>query len=71
MLKAFPRNTRGSRRTVVRTDNYEGGLYKHSPYFQGCKLWDIFALENIELPDIFTFKARLKRLNRVYVDPIA
>ena len=26
------------------------------------------ALEDTELPDIFTFKARLKRLDSVYVD---
>ena len=45
---------------MFRTDNYEGTLYKRSPYFQGCKLWDNMALEYTELPDIFTFKARLK-----------
>ena len=71
MLKVFPRNTRKSRRVVFRTDTYEGGLYKRSPYFQGCKLWDNLALDDIDLPDIYTFKARLKRLNRIYVDPIA
>ena len=70
-LKAFPRSTRESRRIVFRTDSYEGGLYKRSPYFQGSKLCDKLAVEDIELPDIFTFKSRLKRLNRAYVDPLA
>ena len=68
MLKVFPRNTRRSNRIVFRTDNYEGTLYKRSPYFQGCKFWDNLALDDVELPDIFTIKARLKRLNSVYAD---
>ena len=71
MHKVFPRNTRGSNRVVFRIDNYKGSLYKRSPYFQGCKLWDELSHEVIELPDIFTFKARLKRLNSRYLDPLA
>ena len=68
MHKVFPRNTRRSKRIVFRTDNHEGTLYKRSPYFKGCKLWDNMSLEDTELPDIFTFKARLKRLYSDYVD---
>ena len=68
MLKVFPRNTRRSTRIVFRTDNYEGTLYKRSPYFQGCKFWDNLPLDVVELPDIFSFKTKLKRLNSVYVD---
>ena len=68
MLKVFPRNTRRSTRIVFRTDNYEGTLYKRGPYFQGCKFWDNLPLDVVELPDIFSFKIKLKRLNSVYVD---
>ena len=39
-----------------------------SPYFLGCKLWDKLPLDYIELPDIFSFKKRLKAMDRVYVD---
>ena len=58
MHKVFPRNTRFSRRIVFKTDSKEGALYKRSPYFVGAKLGT----------DIYTFKARLKRLNPVYLD---
>ena len=68
MHKVFPRNTRFSRRIVFKTDSKEGALYKRSPYFVGAKLWDSLSLDTIDLPDIYTFKARLKRLNPVYVD---
>ena len=70
MLKVFPRNTRLSRRPVFKTDRYEGTLYKRSPYFVGSKLWDNLTIDIIELPDIYAFKARLKRLNNSYVDLI-
>ena len=49
-------------------NNYEGTLYKRSPYFQGRKFWDNLPLDVVELPDIFSFKTKLKRLNSVYVD---
>ena len=68
MHKVFPRNMRRSTHTVFKTDSKEGGLYKRSPYFQGAKLWDALPNDVIELPDIFTYKAMLKRMNRVYVD---
>ena len=38
MHKVFARNTRVSRRTVFKTDGYQGSLYKRSPYFVGCNL---------------------------------
>ena len=57
-----------SRRIVFKTDDYEGTLYKHSPYFVGAKLWDNLTVDTIELPDVFSFKARLNRLNNEYVD---
>ena len=31
-------------------------------------VWIYLNIDNIELPDVFTFKARLKRLNNEYVD---
>ena len=68
MHKVFARNTRVSRRIVFKTDGYQGGLYKRSPYFVGCNLWDSLALDIIEMPDIVSFKTRLKRLNQHYVD---
>ena len=56
-------------RVVFKTDSYEGTLlYKSSPYFVGAKLWDNLTLDNIELSDVFAFKARLKRLNKGYID---
>ena len=58
MLKFFSRNTREC--SCFKTDHYERTLYKRSPYLMGTKL--------IDLPDIYTFKARLKRQNKVYVD---
>ena len=68
MHKVIARNTRVSRRIVFKTDGYQGGLYKRSPYFVGCNLWDSLALDIIEMPDIVSFKTRLKRLNQHYVD---
>ena len=64
----FPRNTRMSDRIVFKTAAKEGTLYKRSPYFVGAKLWDTLSLHDIDLPDIYAFKSRLKRLNRVYLD---
>ena len=66
--KVFARNTRGSTRIVFKTDQYEGTLYKRSPYFLGAKLWDKLPFADIELPDIFHFKKRLKCENKKYVD---
>ena len=50
--KIFPRNTRGSNRIVFKTDQYEGTLYKRSPYFVGTKLWNALPADIIDLPDI-------------------
>ena len=66
--EVFTRNTRGSERFVFKTDGYEGALYKHSPYFVGSKLWNELPSSIIDLPDINSFKSRLKGLNRKYVD---
>ena len=66
--KVFPRNTRGSKRLVFKTDQYEGTLYKRSPYFVGAKLWDALSLSDIELPDTFSFQKQLKTKNVKYVD---
>ena len=68
MHKVFPRNTRESNHIVFKTDSYEGGLYKRSPYFVGAKLWDKLAPDVIGLPNIFVFKNALRRMNRTYVD---
>ena len=53
---------------MFKTNSYEGTLYKRSPYFVGAKLWDKLTIDTIELSDIISFKARLKRLNNVYID---
>ena len=66
LLKVFPRHTRRSTRRVFRTANYEGALYKRSPYYVGAKLWDSLAEADIDLPDIVSFKTRLKRLNGTF-----
>ena len=68
MHKVFPRNTQRSVRIVFKTAAYQGSLYKRSPYFVGSNLWDAFSVNDIELPDVFEFKSRLKKMNRVYVD---
>ena len=68
MHKVFPRNTRVSRRIVFKTDGYQGSLYKRSPYFVGSNLWDKLPLEIIEMPDIYSFKTRVKKINCYYVD---
>ena len=60
MHKVFSRNTRQSNRIVFKTDNYEGALYKRSPYFVGSKLWNQLPQEIIDTPDLYTFKTRLK-----------
>ena len=39
-----------------------------SPYFVGAKLRDSLPLSDIELPDIFSFRNRHKRINRICVD---
>ena len=44
--KVFPRNTRASNRIVFKTDQYEGTLYKRSPYFLGSKLWNDLPLDS-------------------------
>ena len=62
MHKVFARDTRISRRIVFKTESKEGTLYKRSPYFVGAKLWDTLPLDVIELPDVYSFKARLKRI---------
>ena len=59
---------RESKRIVFKTDQYEGALYKRSPYYVGCKLWDGLPISDIELPDIFSFKQCLKCKNRVNVN---
>ena len=64
----FPRQTRLSNRIVFKTDRYEGTLYKRSPYFVGTKLWNLLQLDVIELPDIYSFKSRIKKMNKTYVD---
>ena len=71
MHKVFIRDTRISKRIVFKTDSYEGTLYKQSPYFVGSKLWDGLPTDVIELPDMFSFKARIKRMNCVFNDPLA
>ena len=53
LRKIFARNSRGSDRIVFKTDQYEGTLYKRSPYFLGTKMWDALPVSDIELPDIF------------------
>ena len=65
------RHTRENVRIVFKTDRYEGTLYKRSPYFVGTKLWNVLLLSDIDLPDIFKFKARLKKKNRTYIDVLA
>ena len=64
---------RKSRRIVFKTDTSEGTLYKCRSFFIGTKHWDALSIDVIELPDIFTFKAKLQRLkcNIVYDDPLA
>ena len=64
----FPRNTAESVRIVFKTDQYEGTLYKRSPYCIGSKLLIEMSSADIELPDIFLFKKRLKSKNLVYTD---
>ena len=68
MHKVFPLNTRLSTRIVFKTDAYEGTLYKRCPYFVCSKLWNDLAVDIIELAYVFAFKARLKGLNKEYVD---
>ena len=68
MHKVFPRNTRQSTRIVFRTDKYEGGIYKRSPYFVGTKLWDKLPLNVIESPNMFVFRNNIRRLDKTYVD---
>ena len=68
MHKVFPRNTRQSTRVVFRTDKYEGGIYKRSPYFVGTKLRNKLPLNVIESPNMFVFRNNIRRLNKTYVD---
>ena len=68
MHKIFLRNTKVSRRILFKTDSYQGSLYKRSLYFVVSNLWDTLSLETIDLPDNYSFKTRIKRLNCQYVD---
>ena len=60
--KIFARNTRESDRIVFRIDQYEGSLYKRSPYFLGSKMWDLLPIADIDLPE------RFKGNDRKYAD---
>ena len=40
--------------------------YKRSLYYIGSYLWDALPAYDIYLPDIFTFKQRLRHTNKVY-----
>ena len=71
LLKVFPRNNRGSIRKVFKTANFEGTLYKRNPYHVWAKLWDSLAASDLDSPDIFVFKKRLKQLNNQYIDLLA
>ena len=66
--RVYPINTRASHPIVFKADHYEGTLYKRSPYFVGAKLWDTLPVEDIDVPCIFEFKKRLKKINRKYVN---
>ena len=68
MHKVLPRNTRESNRIVFKTDNYEGSLYKHSPYFVGSKLWDKLPRDVIEVSNIFVFRNVIRKMNKTHVD---
>ena len=68
LRKVFIRNTRESTRFTFKTDSFEGALYKRSPYFIGAKMWMDLPIEYLDLPDIYSFRARLKNDNRKYVD---
>ena len=52
---------------VFKADNYEGGMYTRSPYFVGTKLWNALSAADVDLPDIYTFRFRLKWLNHIYI----
>ena len=71
LLRVFPRNTRESTRRVFKTANFEGTMYNRSPYYVGAKLWDSMAATDIDLPEIFAFRKRLKQLSNKYVDLLA
>ena len=53
---------------MFRTDKYEGGIYKRSPYFVATKLWDNLPLNVIESPNMFVFRNNIRRLNKTYVN---
>ena len=68
LSKVFNRNTRQSNRFTFKTDSFEVTLYKRSPYYIGAKMWNDLPAEYLDLPDIYCFKARLKKDNRRYQD---
>ena len=51
---------RYTRRIIFKTDAYEGTLYKRSPYFVGTKPWDALPIDVTDIPDVLTFKVRLR-----------
>ena len=55
-------------RIVFKTDNYECTLFKRSPYVDESKLGKQLPKDSINIPDMYPFKTRLKRLNETYVD---
>ena len=58
--RIFPRNTRQGERYHFRTDNYQSGKYKSSPYFKGTLLWDSLAVDVITQPTLLEFKRTIK-----------
>ena len=59
--RIFPRNTRQGERYHFRTDNYQSGKYKSSPYFKGTLSWDSLAVDVITQPTLLEFKRIIKR----------
>ena len=71
--KLFARNTREGTCIVFRTANYEGVLYKRSPYFVNSRLWSSMPVADNELLIMnclmfLHLKRDEKGLSRTYVN---
>ena len=60
------RNTRQNDKYVFRMDTKVGTKYSHSPFYRGCKLWDLLPKETQFSETKFSFNQLVKPLYKTF-----
>ena len=55
-----PRNTRAANGLRFKTEKYENGKYKNSPYYKAAKLWDTLPNNIVDIETMTELKKHLK-----------